>query len=513
MASIKMMRVGLVVVLAGALLASAGARGMARPMLALYDLLPADDASKAILAESNRTLKSYLRDTGKVDVLQVRSDMPSIKRAIAEGAITDEEVTRLQDPSVRQKIAKAIGADYALGGATAVKDGQVSMAVELVNVKTGKTWQGNSNVKISGGDPAKSLTNGIQSATNTVVEQLSSDALQTLPKTTVAPPPVENTPDEATTTATAAGDAPARFERAKQMLEQGNVAGATYELTRAIDADPQNPDYRMLLARAYMRRNMYDEALAQLKRVTDADPNNQEAVKATTEIYEAKGTPTESMELYQKLITQKPDDPKLRISLGDLLWKKAKIEEAIKSYEAAEALDSKSVEVHDKLARCYAAQSRFDDSTRELGLIATLEPKPDPTTVSARYSDLMKVVENEIKSISSQFDQGAKAYANEEHTLEQYYEMVRGLTARADTLTKFLDKVTVPPASVSAQSHRILACSLLSQAGEALMSFLETNKTDHQTESQLYLSEARKELSLAAGPAVAAPKATADSGS
>jgi tetratricopeptide (TPR) repeat protein len=261
-----------------------------------------------------------------------------------------------------------------------------------------------------------------------------------------------------------------------------------------------------------MQRNMYDEALAQLIRVADSDPGNQEALKTIAEVYDAKGTPLETMALYQKLVAEKPEDAKLRAALGDLLWKKAKIDDAIKSYEAAEALDPKNIDVHDKLARCYAAKSQFDNSVKQLDLIATLDPKPDPATVVARYSALMAVVENEIKSISSQFDQGATAYANEEHTREQYYEMIRGLTARTDTLTRFLDKISTPPGSATAHSHRILACSLLSQAGDSLMAFLETNKPDRQTESQLYLSEAKQELSLAAGGAKPAPTPAVEGG-
>jgi tetratricopeptide (TPR) repeat protein len=495
-----------VTILAGALVMAAFAPpSAAKPLLALYDLLSADDSSRSILPESNQWLKSYLRDLGKVDVIQVRADMTSVKRAISEGLITAEQVTRVQDPSERQKIAAAIGADYALGGAIALKDGQVSLAVELLDVKSGKKWPGTSSVSVTGVDPVKSLTNGIQSATNTVVAQLSGEALQTLPKTTAeATPPVENNTDDSTA-ATNNGEAARRAQQGKQMLERGNVAGAIYELRRAVQSDPQNPDYRIMLARAYMQRNMYDEALAQLTRVTDADPSNLEALKTMAEVYDAKGTPTETMALYQKLIAQKPEDAKLRSTLGDLLWKKARIDDAIKSYEAAAALDPKSVDVHDKLARCYAAKSQFIDSTKQLDLIATLDPKPDPATVAARYSGLMTVAETEIKSISNQFDQGATAYANEEHTREQYYEMIRGLTVRADTLTKFLDKVTVPPGASAAHAHRILACSLLSQAGDSLAAYLETNKADNQTESQLYLNEAKKELSLAAGGTLPAP--------
>ncbi|MDO8586356.1 MAG: tetratricopeptide repeat protein [Armatimonadota bacterium] len=477
--------------------------GASRPLLALYELLPADDSSKSAVADGTKFLKTYLRDLGKIDVVQVRSDMTSVKLAIAEGSVTQEEVSRLSDPDIRQKLAKALRTDYALGGAISLNGDQVSLAVELVEVQTGKKWQGVANISIARSDPAKSQTNAIQSVANTVVQQFNSEAFAALPVTTPA------TVEDTTPQPTASNSEPdQRAQRARQLLDSGNVAAAIYELRRATQSDPQNPSYRLLLAKAYIKKNMYDEAMRELNRVAQLDPNNDEVWQTAAELYEAKGTPGETITLYERMILKRPEDPRLRIKLGDLLWKKAKIDEAIKNFEAAAALDPGNVEVYDRLARCYAAKSQFDDSLKQLDQISKIETAPDPATVAARYSALMVVIEGEIKSLSSQFDQGSKAYQNEEHSREQYYELVRGLTGRADTLTRFLDKVTSPPGTAAGHAHRVLACSLLSQAGTSLMSYLETNREERQTESELYLNEAKKELALASSTGFTPPPKT-----
>lgn len=468
----------------------------ARPVLALFEMLPAEGTDRSIADDGGRYLATYLRENGKVEVFQVRPDIAPLRRGIAEGRLTESDLSNMADPTVRRKVASEIGADYSLSGQISLAAGKVVLAVELADSKAGKVWKTSTQAESSGTDVATGLTNALRSTTNTVVEKLSMEVFAALPQV-VEKPAAERLTDP---TAVTDADTARRIERANNFMLSGNTAAAINELRRGVNNDPRNPTLRILLAKAYAKRGLYDNATRELNEATRMAPDSDAVLQATAELYETTGSSQDTITFYEGQIAKKPDNVKLRVSLGDLLWKKARVDDAIKRYEEAAALDPKNVNIQDRLVRCYAAKSQFKESLKHLEIIAKLEPTPDPAKVAERYSALMVVVEAEVKSISTQFDQGAKTYEDQEQTREQYYNLVKSLTLRSDTLAQYLDKVTAPQPLSSAHSHRTLAVSLLSQAGTSMMSFLESNSSEQQNEATLYLSEAKKELSLAALP-------------
>ena len=468
----------------------------ARPMLAFFNVTQVEGASQAMADDATKLLRNSLRSGGKVDVLQILPDSPSIRRAVAEGRVTQDDLAKTMELSARTKIAKAVGAQYCLSSEVSLKGAKLSLATELLEVNSGKIWRESSEATVSASDSAVQLTNALQSIISSMAAQLNNNEFSSLPQTaqpqTSSPATTVASPD-----VTDKADPSARAQRAEESLKKGNIAGAIYELRRAVQSDPKNTKWRILLAQAYVKRGLLDDALRELNRVLQLQPGNEEAFQKIAEIYESKGTPGETLAFYERQIQKKPEDISLRLSFGDLLWRKAKVDEAIKVYGAAAALDSKNVAALDRLARCYAALSRFDESLKRLDEIALIETEPDPAVIADRYAGLTSIVEAEIKSISAQFDRGAMAFEKQEHSREQYYKQVENLTSRGETLTRFLDKVPVPAERRPSYSHRVLACSLLSQAGASLMAYLETNLETRQSESNLYLSEAKTELLLA----------------
>ncbi|MDO8682383.1 MAG: tetratricopeptide repeat protein [Armatimonadota bacterium] len=467
----------------------------ARPVVAFFDLAPVDEATAPIAEQATKTFKTLMRQGGRVDIVQVTPELPSVRLAVADSKITESELAKLSDPSVRQKLAPAIGAQYLLSGGISMKGDKITIAVELQHLQSGKKWQEAAEVTANGSDPTTSLNNGIMSAANTVSVRLNDGALAALPAA-MNKPATASKPSEILS-AVEASEPKNRADLAKIYLAEGKTAAAITELRRAINTDPKNAELRLLLAQAYVKRGLFDDAMRELTRASQIDPGNEGVVKGLVQLYEAKGTPDEIIKVYQELIAKKPDDVRLRLALGDLLWRKAKIDDAIKVFEGVSTIDPKNTVAHDRLARCYAAKSQFTESLKHLDELAKLEPTPEPAVIAERYLALMIIVEGEIKSLSGQFDQGAQAFESEMHTREQYYELIRSLVSRADLLTRYMDKIPNPPEYVSAHGHRVLACSLLSQAGVSLLSYLETNREDRQAESQLYLSEAKKELTLA----------------
>jgi len=495
--------------LAAALLLLLQLRAMAAgPLVALFNVIPVEGASQSMADDATRLLKESLRTSGRVSVLQIHSDLPSLRRAVSEGRVTTDELTKTAEPSVRIKISDLVGAQYCLSPGISLKDAKLTMAVELLETKSGKKWYESSQTVLSAPNSTMQLTNALQSVTATVAGQLNNNAFSSVPGTP-EPQAVQPTTAPVSPNVIDKSDPSAHAQRAEDMLRSGNIAVAIYELRRAVQSEPKNAKWRMLLAQAYIKRGLLDDALRELNRVVQIEPGNEEALQKIAEVYELQGTPGEMTAFYQQQMQKKPKDVNLRLSLGDLFWRKAKVDEAIKMYQAAANIDPNNVAPLDRLARCYATLSQFDESLKCLEEIARIEKTPDPAVVLDRYAGLMPVVEAEIKAISNQFNQGAEAYERQQHSREQYYEQVRELTSRSDRLTNYLDKIPVPAERRASYSHRVLACSLLSQAGASLMVYLETNSEARQSEAKLYLSEAKAELLLAASadakPSAATP--------
>jgi hypothetical protein len=285
-----------------------------RPILALFEVSPAEGTDRSIADDGGRYLATYLRENGKVEVFQVRPDIAPLRRGIAEGRLTESDLSNMDDPAVRQKVASVIGADYSLWGQISLTHGKVVLAVELANSKTDKVWKTSTQAESSGTDATTALNNALRSTTNTVVEKLSTEVFAALPQV-VEKPAAERLTDP---TAITDADTARRIERANNFMLSGNTAAAIIELRRAVNNDPRNPNLRVLLAKAYAKRRLYDNATRELNEATRMAPDNDAVFQATVDLYETMGSLQDTISFYEGLIAKKPDNVKLRVSLGDL---------------------------------------------------------------------------------------------------------------------------------------------------------------------------------------------------
>jgi tetratricopeptide (TPR) repeat protein len=98
-------------------------------------------------------------------------------------------------------------------------------------------------------------------------------------------------------------------------------------LARAVSCDPLFSDAHLQLAKVYIRRQWWDEALVELKKTQELKPDIAELHFHLGQVYRSKSWWDESIREYQKYLdTPKPEEEKMMQALDTIqqiqAWKK-----------------------------------------------------------------------------------------------------------------------------------------------------------------------------------------------
>ena len=475
-----------------------------KPVVLVFDLAAGVGVSGGFAVQAAQDLKTYLTETNRVDAFRYNSNSPVVERAVIEKSLTREKAVSPMKPEVRVSVAKLFAVQYFTNGDLAVSDNNVDLTLALTEVDTGRKWVSHQRAAVSiaqGGDPKRNLENARRSALRTAVMQIAQDAFATVPAAVPEPPAAADlspptlepaiSPDEKIF-----ADYMARVDR---YLKEGNLTSASSELKRAINVNPKALESRIKLADIYLRQMKYDQAIDELRRARELAPENVEVLKSLAAAYEAQGSLSDATAVYEALAAKsKPGETAaLRIAMGDLYWKHAKIGEAVKQYTTAIESAPRDSTPHLRLARVFAAQAQFKDCAREIEASAKLTPEGSPVIDSETFQGFLKIADSEIRAVYAQYQVNEAAYRKQERTREDYHNTARELGDRAAALADFLDKLPSPKEFRVSKRHRVLGLTLFSQGTASLMTFLESDDEDARTESVLYFTEAVKEFQTA----------------
>ena len=474
-----------------------------RPVVLVFDLNTGSGADKDFADQATQELKTFVRETNRVDAVRYDPASPVVERAVIEKTLKREEADSPTTPEMRARLAGLFGVQYFTGGDLAVSQGNVDLTLALTEVDGGRKWVSQQRVaaaSVEGGDPKRDLGNARASAVRTAVSQIAQEAFAGLP---VGPP--ETVPTEIIPSAIEpVGNLDQRvladrMARADRYAKDGNFAGAISELKRVINADPKLIEPRLKLADLYQRQRKYDQAIDELKRARELAPASKEILKALAAAYEAQGDLDEAAKLYKDL---PPDEEPAtaaarKLALGDLYWKSARIEDAVAEYRAAAEADPKDPKPHVRLARVLAAKAQFSDSAKEVQAARKLTPEGSPVIDHEAFQGFLKVVDSEIRAVYAQYQVGDAAFQAHDRTREEYHDAVHGLGERAAALAGFLDTLPTPEQFRASKRHRVLGLTLFSQGTASLMTFLETDDDGEREQSALCFAEAVKEFQTA----------------
>lgn len=477
-----------------------GASAEKRPVALLFAVSPGDGAEPSIASEANQAMKMYLRQTGKADVADFDPESVFIRRAVLEHRVKTDDLVAVTTPDARLRMGRLLGADLVISGDISMKDGQLLMSGWFADVRTGKIWRFDAPAVVSqSGDREISASNAVQSAVSSVVYQFVDKALgevkldvpvlvpEAAPEGTPADiiesqpvPPAEN--------------ADAHLGMAEQLLKSGDMANAILEYRKAINADPRNTETRLKLVRLYTGRRLYTQAVDELARAQQIDPTNEAIRRELVNVYEQSGSPELAAQVYVSAADRNPNDLASRLAAGDYYRQKNMPEEAEAQYRLAAQIDPSNADPHERLTMLLVSQSLFHDGRKALEALQKLDPNPKPAVLAGRYTRLMEMADRDLQDLLGQYENGARSFTDRKVTREYYYELVRGIGVRVDSISKFLEALTPPEAVTPIHRHRILGCSLMIQACTHTLRYLETNNASEKDNAAILIAEARKHL-------------------
>jgi tetratricopeptide (TPR) repeat protein len=194
------------------------------------------------------------------------------------------------------------------------------------------------------------------------------------------------------------------------------------------------------------------------------------------------------------MVFSSPAQSVVMMTKGDELWKKGESDEAADDYRAAIKLDPTDWRTYERLSVVTAYMSMFNESLTALEQLKKVQPDPPSYTVESRYNLYRKAIDQQFAMLLRQYESDSDGYADGKITRETYYNTIKGLSLRLESMAKFIDALTVPAAKEPANLHRGLACGLMAQAATSLLDYLETNSSKSKDNADVFVSQAKKEL-------------------
>ena len=479
-----------------------------RPIVLLFDTTKGEGADKEIAESTTRALRTYFRDTERVEACKFDRESPTVLRAIMEKNLTADQTASYANRVERLKVAQVLLFQYASGAEVSVKDDSVTLKLWLAKVGGTKkeNWETTTTAQVVGGG-GKDLDNAMQSAASMAVINVARSAFVEMPRI-----PEKEALNGTESVAIGADSVPVPKQpaasdlvaQADNNMNSGNTALAIAQYSQAVNADPSNPSLRLKLADAYVRRGLTKEAEDELNRAISVGADE----KAVAAIRQKMVQPADTQQPAPPARVVITEPGKQVVSLsgpaaakiidGDKLWNDGKPDEAADVYREAIKLDPSDWRAYERLALVTASVSLFAESLKVIEQLQTVQPNPTADVIKNRYNMFRWAFDKHFGALLDQYDSEYESFSKGKLTHESYYSSVRGLAARLESMAKFMDAIRVPPEKQSANLHRSLASGLLAQAASNMLNYLESADEASKSNASIFAGQARKETETAA---------------
>lgn len=216
--------------------------------------------------------------------------------------------------------------------------------------------------------------------------------------------------------------APAFFELSVVFLERDNLKGAQENITKAIEKDPRNEEFRskaeriaslsggMSRARRAYDGFDFDNAIGEYEKVVSEFPHFASAHFGLGLALTKAGSPRLAADAFRQASRLNPESDSYAKALyrlvaeeynkGNRLYNARDWEAALASYEQAIDLDPTFHKAYYRLAKCYKNMGDTDEALKTLDQV--LKVKPDYTTAIVEKGNIFRT--------GAQFDQAEAAY-------------------------------------------------------------------------------------------------------
>ena len=155
---------------------------------------------------------------------------------------------------------------------------------------------------------------------------------------------------------------------------RGDPAAGIEPLRRALDAEPANAAYRLILSRALVDSGRADEVLAMARPDSSATPATLALWHSRAEAAEAAGDRQAAKEAWKVIADARPADWRAWNNLGNALAALSEWGDAADALGRAAQLNPREAPIRRNLASALTNVQRFEDSVEQLAAAVEIDP-------------------------------------------------------------------------------------------------------------------------------------------
>ncbi len=480
-------------------------RKESRPVMLLFELKAGEGARKDVAKAATVSVRKYLRNTEKVDVILFDRESPIVERAVVQKALTEEQITTYAAREDRINVAVALQFDYACAGDITI-DGN-NIKINLWGGKPGEKakdkpliWEGVGSSSASGtGD--NGIANAVESAASMAVLDMANKAFGGLVRIPSKDALAQDNSD-AITPAVDSGDSVGDlFAKGDEAAAAGNTAVAIDYYKQVINKAPNNFEARLKLADIFIKRGYNDEAKDEINRAEalGADPKECERLRNKIAGIDAVAGGTDPQQQPAPDAT-KPDKPiqtrtftypnDSKILEGDRLWNEKATDKALAAYREAAKITPSDYRPYERMAMLYASVGKFGECVQTLAALNKADPYPPENDLANRYRVFSLTFDKHFESAMKKYNSSFNAYADGSSTRESYYNTLRSLSTRLTQMASFADSMPAPAYAQAVNAKRGSAATFLAQAVSSVLLYLETGDSAQTENADVFASQA-----------------------
>jgi len=163
------------------------------------------------------------------------------------------------------------------------------------------------------------------------------------------------------------------YQSALDFFDQGQYGKALEHISKAIEKDPRNPDYRSTKGVFYHKMNDLGQAMDAYREALELAPSHAFSHFNLGLILMKLGKTMEAIQEWESVVRTNPNDFNALFNIGVCLAQIGRKREAIKIYERVLKIQAAHVQTHQNLGILYRDDRRFDKAKYHLNQLKILD--------------------------------------------------------------------------------------------------------------------------------------------
>ncbi len=162
--------------------------------------------------------------------------------------------------------------------------------------------------------------------------------------------------------------------RARALVKRQEFEASLADLTKAIELEPTKVEYLLIRSRAYQQQEKYDEALADVDKAAEFAPENAAVFEQKGVVLQSQGKSEEAIAAFDRATELAPTKVAPYQFRGELYRQRGDVELAIA--EMSKAIERAPNEPASRLIRAelYSRQERFEDALTDVEAVLARQP-------------------------------------------------------------------------------------------------------------------------------------------